>query len=203
MTSGPPLECFEISSRQVEIEPLHGLSMEEARCFGGRLTLGQSQQNARIFSFIFSGTPKSSPQRVPARAFLATCQSQTGRGLQAPKFPTTRSFGAENSRKSHKRSNSPEPKELVPGNKAPQWHPSASSVDHHKRGLDSNRPSLLPRNLSQPKTRENRIFGPTLSPRFESTQHIPAGRRQAPVRPAGVPPTLPTACPKKERRAAT
>ena len=67
MMSGPPLECSEISSRQVETEPSHGLSMEEARCFGGRLSLDQSEQTPRIFSFFARSRPDFRP-RGPARA---------------------------------------------------------------------------------------------------------------------------------------
>lgn len=76
MMSGPPLECSEISSRKVDSGPSDDLSMEEAGCFGGRLSLDQSQQTPE-FSLFFPGFSPARP-RTGVRALLLVDHPERG-----------------------------------------------------------------------------------------------------------------------------
>jgi len=78
MMSRPPFERSEKLSHPDEPGPSHGISEPTARCFRGRLSFGQSQQNAKIFSFFLPRTPQIQP-REEARPL-----SRPARGSKAP-----------------------------------------------------------------------------------------------------------------------
>ena len=61
--SRPPFERSEKLSHPDEPGPSHGISEPTARCFRGRLFFGQSQQNAKIFSFFCQELPRFNPAR--------------------------------------------------------------------------------------------------------------------------------------------
>ena len=78
MISGSPQDVFENSSHRDDFGSPQGHSRDEARSFWGRLSLGQSKQNARIFSFFAWSSPDSRPHGRPK----SSCQHPE-RGLDS------------------------------------------------------------------------------------------------------------------------